>query len=171
VAAFCAAIAFANPMTALAQDTTGPSLTAEYLRRFAVAATWPAEVLPDGAPLTICVVGDRAVRDSLERALEGGTIQSRPVAIVLGTPDKPPANCHVLYISAVSATQAQRLVAAVKNAPVLTMSDLERFNAVGGIVEFYYLAGRLRFYISPEAMKVSGVQLPARLVQIGERPR
>jgi hypothetical protein len=170
VAAFCAAIAFAAPPAVLAQDTTGPSLTAEYIRRFAVAATWPAEALPAGGSLTFCVVGDRAVRDALERALEGTTIQNRPAVVVFGTPEKP-ASCHILYMSAVPSSQVQRLLAAVRGMPVLTMSDHERFNSSGGITEFYYLAGRLRFYIEPEAVKSAGIQLPARLIQIGGRPR
>jgi hypothetical protein len=164
------ALALAAPVIALAQDVAGPNLMAEVVVRFAMPATWPPDVLPDGEPLRICVAGDRAVRDALERAVSGTTIQNRPVVVLFSGADRPPANCNVLYISSVSPAQARRLVAAVKDAPVLTMSDLERFNEGGGIVEFFYDAGRLRFSLRLDAMKQSRIQLPARLIQLS-RPR
>lgn len=159
------------PVGTVAQDVSDPNLRAAYIHRFATFTEWPATSLPPAGPLTMCVVGDRAVEEALQRTVRGLTVGNRPVQVVFGTPDKPPASCHTLFVSAVSPAQAARLVAAVRGTPVLTMSDLEGFNRMGGIAEFFYEAGQLRFAIRPDVAAQSDLQLSSRLLQLSRPPR
>jgi len=172
VAALCAAIAAAalSPV-AWAQDVSGPNLKAAYIYRFALFTEWPADALPQTGPLTMCVVGDTAVRDALEQAVRKATAPPRPVVVVFGPPDKPPSPCHTLYVSGVSAAQAARVLASVRQLPVLTMSDLEGFNRMGGIAEFFFEAGQLRFAIRPDAVAQSHLQLSSRLLRLARPSR
>jgi hypothetical protein len=158
-------------VVAFAQDVSGPNLKAAYIYRFALFTEWPADALPQTGPLTMCVVGDAAVRDALERTVQGVTVASRAVVVAFGQPDKPPPQCHTLYVSGVSSAQAARLVAGLREVPVLTISDLEGFNRMGGIVEFFYEAGQLRFSIRPDAVTQSHLQLSARLVLLARPSR
>jgi hypothetical protein len=159
------------PAGTRAQDVADPNLKAAYIYRLATFAAWPASALPGGSPLTMCVIGDRAVSEALDRAMNGMTVDSRPVTVVFGTPDKPPSSCHTLYVSAVSAAQATRVVTAVRGTPVLTMSDLEGFNRMGGIVELFFQAGRLQFSIRADAATQSSLQLSSRLLQLSRPQR
>lgn len=77
----------------------------------------------------------------------------------------------MLYMSSVSSALAARLVAGLRTVPVLTMSDLEGFNRMGGIAEFFYEAGQLRFSIRIDAVKESHLQLSSRLLQLGRPAR
>src|SRR4051794_32190399 len=151
VAALCAALAaVALPRVGWAQDVSGPNLKAAYIYRFALFTEWPAEALPQTGPLTMCVVGDTAVRDALKQTVRKATGAARPVIVVFGSPDKPPSPCHTLYLSGVSSAQAARVLAGVRQLPVLTISDVEGFNRLGGIAEFFFEAGQLRFAIRPD---------------------
>ena len=159
------------PIATLAQDVSGPNLKAAYIYRFALFAEWPSAALPPGSPLRMCVVGDTAVRDALERTVKGVTVNDRSVLVAFGQPDKPPPLCHILYVSEVSSAQATRLVAGLRGVPVLTISDREGFNKMGGIAEFFYeSAGSLRFSIDLDAVAQSRLQLSSRLLQLS-RPR
>jgi hypothetical protein len=172
VAAVCVALALGLPApVTLAQDVSDSNLKAAYIYRFAHFTEWPASALPPGGTLTMCVVGDSIVRDALERTVRGLTVANRPVAVVFGTPDKPLPGCHTLYVSAVSRAQAARLIASVQGEPVLTLSDLEGFNRMGGIAEFFHEAGQLRFSIQPSAVTQSRLQLSSRLLPLARQPR
>jgi hypothetical protein len=156
---------------ASAQDVSGPNLKAAYIYRFALFTEWPADALPPGGPLTMCVVGDPDVRDALERTVRGVTVAGRAVVVAFGQPDTPPPVCHTLYVSAVPSAQAARLVATLREVPVLTISDLEGFNRMGGIAEFFYEAGQLRFSIRPDAVTQSHLQLSSRLIILARPSR
>jgi hypothetical protein len=172
VAALCAALAVVSlTIVTSAQDVSGPNLKAAYIYRFALFTEWPIGALPQAGPLTMCVVGDTAVRDALERAVRGVTVAGRTVVVAFGQPNTPPAQCHMLYVSAVSSAQAARVVGALREVPVLTISDLEGFNRMGGIAEFFYEAGQLRFAIEPEAVERSRLRLSSRLLQLSRPPR
>jgi hypothetical protein len=172
VAAVCAALATVVLSTVtFAQDVSGPNLKAAYIYRFALFTEWPGGASSQAGPLTMCVVGDPAVRDALERTVKGVAIAGRSVVVAFGPPDKPPSPCHTLYVSAVSAAQATRLVAGVRDTPVLTISDLEGFNRMGGIAEFFFEAGQLRFAIRPDAVTQSHLQVSSKLLSLARPSR
>ncbi len=154
-----------------AQDVSGPNLKAAYIYRFALFTQWPNDALGPAGPLTMCVVGDTAVRDALERTVRSVTVEKRPVVVAYGVPDKPPLGCHTLYVSAVSSAQAARLLAGLRELPVLTISDLEGFNGMGGIAEFFYDAGQLRFSIRSDAVTQSHLHLDSRLLSLARPSR
>lgn len=171
-AALCALLApVLLPVVTSAQDVSGPNLKAAYIYRFVLFTQWPVDALPQAGPLTMCVVGDTAVRDALERTVKGISVENRPVVVAFGQPDKLPARCDTLYVSAVSAAQAARLVAGMREEPVLTISDLEGFNGMGGIAEFFYEAGQLRFSIRADAVTQSHLHLSSRLLSLARPPR
>lgn len=172
VFALCGAVAFVLlTLVTMAQDVSGPSLKAAYIYKMALFTEWPLAALPRTAPLTMCVVGDTAVRDALERAVSGLTVDSHTVVVTFGRPDAPLPQCHMVYVSAVSSAETARLLAGLREAPVLTISDLEGFNRMGGIVELFYEAGQLRFSIRRDAVEQSRLQLSSRLLLLARPGR
>lgn len=160
----CALLLVLSPAVTRGQDVAGPSLKAAVIYRFALFATWPPAVLAPSAPLMMCVAGDANVRAALERTVQSLTVDNRPITVAAVHPDRPSPECHILYISAMSSAQTARLVTAVSNTPVLTMSDLDGFNEMGGIAELFYEAGGIRFTIDRDAVQRSGLQLSSRLL-------
>ena len=172
VAALCAALAAVTlTRPGWAQDVSGANLKAAYIYQFALFTEWPADALPQAGPLTMCVVGDTAVRDALERTAKKPAAAARPFVVAFGQSDKPSSPCHALYVSGVSSAQAARILAGVRQLPVLTMSDVEGFNRMGGIAEFFFEAGQLRFAIRPDAVTQSHLQLSSALLRLARPSR
>ena len=98
------AIPLLAPMTAAAQDVTEPALKAAFIYNFAKFTEWPADVMGAGEPLVLCVVGDVAIGEALERAVKGRTLLGRGMGVFQSVADvRPREACHVLYLSGVTA--------------------------------------------------------------------
>ena len=58
-----------------------------------------------------------------------------------------------MYVSGVTAGQAADVIAGVRDVPVLTLSDVEGFTERGGIAQFFFDNGQLRFTVQLESVK------------------
>jgi hypothetical protein len=159
------AILLLTPVAAAAQDVTEPALTAAFIYNFAKFTEWPSDAIATGAPLVLCVIGDAAIGEALERAVEGQTLAGHSIGVSQAAPgETPPKGCHIAYISGVTARQAAKVVAGLRDAPVLTISDVEGFTQLGGIAEFFFEHGRLRFEVQVASAKRARLQISSRLL-------
>jgi hypothetical protein len=150
-----------------AQDVTEPALKAAYIYNFAKFTEWPAEAMTDGAPLVLCVQGDAAIGKALERAVRGRKLAGHDMGVSQAVDDRPVlGRCHLLFVTGVPVTEAGRVVAAVRDAPVLTMSDLKGFTQLGGIAELFFENGQLRFDVEVESAKRARLQISSRLLAL-----
>ena len=155
------------PVTAAAQDVTEPALKAAFIFNFAKFTEWPAEVMTAGEPLLLCVLGDAAIGEALERAVKSRTLLGHRMDVSQATSNGPPREgCHVLYVSGVTASQAAKVVAGLRDTPVLTISDAEGFTQVGGIAQFFFEHGQLRFNVHVESAKRARLRISSRLLAL-----
>ena len=155
------------PLAAGAQDVTAPALKAAFIYNFVKFTEWPA-VLTGSEPFVICVIGDAAVGDALARAVEGREVAGRRMlALVVISP--PARVCGVLYVSGMPVRDASRTIAGLQDSPVLTLSDVVGFNDAGGMAQFFFERGELRFTIQPEAVRRSGLKMSSKLLTLGLR--
>src|SRR5687767_15465231 len=75
------AILLLAPMPAAAQDVTEPALKAAFVYSFAKFTEWPADVMPAGEPLLICVLGDAAIGKALTQAVNGRKLAGRNMEV------------------------------------------------------------------------------------------
>jgi len=159
------AILLLTPMPAAAQDVTEPVLKAAFIYNFAKFTEWPAGVVPAGGPLLFCVLGDAATGEALAGAVKGRTLAGHIMEVSQSAPDGPPrGECHVLYLSGVTASQAATLVTGLRDAPVLTISDVDGFTQLGGIAQFFFDHGQLRFNVDAESARRARLQISSRLL-------
>jgi len=165
----CAAIAslLLMPASVSAQDVTEPSLKAAFIYNFAIFTEWPADVVPAG-PFVVCVLGDAAVGEALERQFKGRLIAGHSMAVAQLALAGPQRMCHVLYVSGVTAGQVGRLIAGLRDVPVLTISDVEGFADLGGIAQFFFEHGRLRFSVDLASAGRARLQLSSRLLSLAK---
>jgi hypothetical protein len=147
----------------VAQDVTEPTLKAAFLYNFAKFTEWPTGP-SDAAPFLMCVFGDPAVGDALKRAVLGRALGDHPIVMSRVVADESKRACRVLYVSGVAANQAGLVVADLLDMPVLTISDIEGFTDVGGIAQFFFEHGQLRFRIDLESAKRARLQISSRLL-------
>ena len=152
------------------QDVTEPALKAAFIYSFAKFTEWPTDAVPRAAePFVLCVLGDAAVGDALERLVKGRSLAGHSMAVSHVAPAGAQSLCHVLYVSGVTATQAGQLVARHRDVPVLTISDVEGFTDVGGIAQFFFEQGQLRFTIQAGSAKRAHLQISSNLLALAKR--
>jgi len=158
----------ALPVLAVAQDVTEPALKAAFIYNFAIFTTWPAGTVPPAGPLVMCVVGDAAVGDALEQMVKGRVIAGRTITVSMLPVAGPRRVCHAEYVSGVTAGQLAQIVASVRDAPVLTISDLNGFNSAGGIVQLFFENSRLRFSVQLESARRADLQISSKLLLLSK---
>jgi hypothetical protein len=153
---------------AAAQEVTAPALKAGYIYNFVRFTEWPDdEQAPQ--PLVMCVLGDPAVGDALERVVKGRTLAGRSMTVSLLARSGSTQACHVLYLSNVLPGRAAQVIAGLNDRPVLTISDLEGFTEAGGMAQFFFERGQLRFSIRNDAVKRARLQISSRLLALAKR--
>lgn len=150
-----------------AQGITAPELKAAFLYNFAKFTNWPDDVVVVNGALVLCVAGDGAVGDALERVSTGHSIDGHPVLITRGQIDGLP-RCHVLYASGLDAKQSVRLLDSLKGLAVFTVSDFNQFAQLGGVAQFFVEDGRMRFAINPDAAERAHLVLSSKLLSLAK---
>jgi hypothetical protein len=158
-------------MTPAAQEVTEPALKAAFLYHFARFTTWPADGLSSpSAPMTMCVLGDQAVGAALAQAVKHRQVAGHAIRVVqLGAGESAGA-CQVLYLSGLPAARIAGVVATVREVPVLTVSDSATFLKAGGIAQFHFQKGQLRFVLAADAASRAGLQLSSRILILSKKP-
>jgi hypothetical protein len=145
----------------------GASSQAAFIYNFAKFTEWPTDVIPTGEPIVLCVLGDVAIEQALEQAVKGRSLAGHSMTVVRAEPAKRPLEgCHLLFISGATAGEAAKVVAGLGEAPVLTISAAEGFTEQGGIAQFFFVHGQLRFNIHLESAKRARLRLSSRLLAL-----
>lgn len=148
------------------QDVTEPSLKAAIVYNFAKFTEWPLDVLPVTASFTACVVGDGPIGDALARVVKGRKLTGRGINVSRVLPEGPLRSCHLLYVSGLPAAQVIAVLAAVRGAPVLTISDMDDFDRIGGIAHLFVENGRIRFDLNHDVARRSRLELSSQLLAL-----
>jgi hypothetical protein len=149
-----------------AQDVQESSLKAAFIFSFARFTEWPQDVLQTAATFTACVLGDNPIRDALDRVVKGRQLSGRAISVSQVKLDGKLRSCQLLYVSGVTSAQVAAIVASVRGAPVLTISDVDDFAEQGGIAQMFVEKGKMRFDLNLEVARRSGLQLSSKLLSL-----
>jgi YfiR/HmsC-like len=176
VSAACLAAALLCPSrNTAAQEPATYEVKAAFLTNFAKFAEWPADTLPDGAPMTFCVMGDEDVASAIERLVESRPTPGRElkvlrlkVDILSHRQESALKACHLLYASGIDARLWPVLLAAIEGKPVFSVSDSPGFAERGGLAALYVELKRMHFAINVDTMRRSGLHLSAGLLSLAK---
>jgi hypothetical protein len=161
------AVVVTPPSRGAAQGVSQPALKAAFLLNFVKFAQWPGDVLPSGAPLVLCVLGDDDVATALDAVTKEHPVDSHALVVKRVSADgvRP---CHLLYISGADAKESIALVRSLNSTPALTVSDISGFAQSGGIINFIVEDGRLRFVVNTDAADRARVRPSSRLLGLAK---
>ena len=157
---------------AAAKEAGEYEVKAAFLYNFAKFIEWPSNVSPGpNAPMVIGILGKDPFGGEIDRAVAGKTVNGRRLLIKRFSTLESYEYCHILFVSASERSNLPRILAAVANSSVLTVSETERFAQIGGIINFTTIESRIRFEINQAAAERAGLKISSKLLSLGRAIR
>ena len=128
---------------------------------------WPAKAQPkSGEQITIGFLGDDPIFAELKRIVSGGpalTVRGRSVALRRLSGAGDVKGCQVLFIARSAKGDSKGVLSAVQGTGVLTISDMDRFTSIGGMIGFRSEGEMIRLEIDGAAAKREGMTISSNL--------
>jgi hypothetical protein len=144
------------------------AVKAVFLYRFADYVTWPASSI-DNPQFTIAVLGADNVAEQLKEYLREHPVQGRPARVASIKGIGQLSDAQMLYIGPGFTGKLSVLIDALKDRPVLVVTDQPGALEQGSTVNFLIEQQRVRFEISTAAAKRSGLLIGSGLLAVAER--
>jgi len=144
-------------------------IKAAFLYNFAKFVEWPQTVLqknPD--TFVIGIIGEDPFGSDLDRELDGKTVQDRKLVLRRISTVQEASACNVLFISASSAGHVESILDAIREQPILTVSDMDQFVQRGGMVGFSMDGKRVRFSINIAAANKADLKVSSQLLKLAK---
>jgi YfiR/HmsC-like len=155
--------------SSLASQTVRASasdIQAVFLFNFAQFVEWPAEAFSDAkAPLVIGIMGDDPFGSILDETVRGETVRGRPFKIRRYRRVDDAKHCHILFISRSEAQRLEEILAAVKERPILTVTNSHDFDSQGGVIRFVVEQSRIKLSIDLEAAQATKLTFSSKLLR------
>jgi hypothetical protein len=158
----------------LGDDLSEYTVKAAYLLNFVKFVNWPDKVNDDGdGDIVIGILGDDPFGGSLDDMAKGKAVGSHSV-LVKRFESFNDANagalrkCHILFICYSEKDDLPLILRALQGAPVLTVSEIERFTAKGGMILFDQEGQRITLAINKTAAEKSGLTFSSQLLQVAQ---
>ena len=177
---FTAAIVFIvlaspGPGTLAFEKADRDEITALYLYNFLLFVEWPASAFNDKDCVCTAILGDDLLFEAL-KPMNGKTIKGRKMIVErcedLKDLERP---FHVIFIGSSVKALVPQILEQIKDEPVLTVSDMEGFTQMGGMVFFRNIGDPSdkteypkRFEINLPAVKRAGLKIRSRLLRLSD---
>ena len=151
------------------EELRGPEyqVKALFLFNFARFVSWPSPQ-PSDTPFVIGIVGDDPFNSYLDETVRGEKVNNRLLTIQRIRRRREPRNCNILFISQSERDRAAQIVANLKGRSVLTVSDIDGFANLGGMIELFTEKNQIRMRINLEAVRAANLKVSAKLLQVAE---
>ena len=144
-------------------------LKAVFLFNFVQFVEWPATPVQDApAPLVIGILGEDPLGAFLDQIVRGERVGARPIQVRRYRQVSNIEDCHVLFISRSEHERVPEMLAALKNRPILTVSDDDGFANRGGIIQFVMDKNRIRLRINLEAARSADLVISSKLLRVAD---
>ena len=151
-------------------ESTEYAVKAAYLYNFALYAEWPEnDPVTTGDPVLICIAGKDPFGAAITEEFKTKQINNRPVHVLDLKPGQDPRICQVLFINESSERRLMEILARVRGAPVLTVSDNKKFIDTGGMIGFVTVDEYVKFEVNQTAVENADLRLSSRMLQLAYR--
>lgn len=161
------------PASAFTQEAQAASavskeyeVKAAFLYNFAKFIEWPPD--PPGEFFIIGILGDDPFGPVIDQLLLNKTIKDKKVLVRRFRGVNELEFCHILFVSASAANQAQSAFDRFKGSAVLTVGEASGFARSGGVVNFYIQENKVRFEINQKAAGEAGLKISSQLLKLAK---
>jgi hypothetical protein len=138
---------------------------AVYLFNFGKFVSWPQKNTPG---FVICILGENPFHSALDRTVSGERIAGKTVEDKQIS-ETEISGCSILYISHSEEQRLPGIFSAIRNVPVLTVSDIPGFTQRGGMIQFVVENGKVRFQVNRAPAERCGLALSSELLKVAVR--
>jgi uncharacterized protein DUF4154 len=158
-----------GPAAAQTRRASASEVQAVFLFNFAQFVDWPVEAFPDSqSPLVIGILGQDPFGSFLDQTVQGETVRGRPFKISRYRRVEEVKDCHILFISRSETKRLDPILAALKDRPILTVSNGDDFARPGGIIRFLLNQSKIRLSIDLEAAQAARLTFSSKLLRSAE---
>jgi YfiR/HmsC-like len=158
------------PSARSAEEFPEYQLKAAFLYNFARFVTWPTNAPVDtNSPVTIGILGTDPFGSLLRDTVQGKTVNGRKIVVTQLARDERPTGCQILFISRSEKDRIPSILESVKGQSILTVSEVDQFAQVGGMINLIVVSQSVRFEINLQAIERVGLQVSSKLVGLGVR--
>ena len=145
---------------------------AAYLYNFGRFVEWPSKVTTASTgSFTICVLGEDPFGPALDSTLTGETRGNQRVAARRISSPQEYVDCQILFISTSEAKRLNKIIEALGNSAVLTVSDIPGFSQRRGMIQLVMEGNRIRFEVNLAATQRAGLTLSSELLKVATAVR
>ncbi len=166
-AALPASILFSVYGYAAMHSDDAATIKAAYVFNFSKLVSWPLDATAStDLPTRFCVFGDdRAVFKQL-RAYAQQSVKNRSVTVSQYYSLQHASSCDVMYISQSEYRILGELLDTVREFPILTISDIPEFIALGGMLELRQLGSKMQFLVNRQCVERAGLGMGSELLAL-----
>jgi len=157
-------LSFATDLPAQSAAPTEHEIKAGCLVNFAKLIVWPERAFADSTvPFSIGILGKDPFGDALERVFKDQMVHGREIAIRRSSGH---LSCQLLFVSSTESENVSRVLQGIRGLPIVTVSEIEGFAELGGVIEFYIRENTVQFVINVGAADRVGVKIDSGLVSL-----
>jgi hypothetical protein len=147
-------------------QASASEVQAVFLFNFAQFVDWPAEAFSDSrAPLVIGILGKDPFGDFLDETVRGETVRGRSFRVDRYRRVEEVRECHILFISRSETKRVDSILAALKDKPILTVSNDDDLERGGGIIRFILDKSKIRLSVDLEAAQAARLTFSSKLLR------
>jgi YfiR/HmsC-like len=162
--AFCCLLFIINSPLSNAKSET--EIKAVYLYNFIKFVNWPD--LPEDSHYKLCLLGNDSLNEQLER-LDKRSIKGRLLSVHALSNYQQATDCNILFVGQSEKKFVSEIISASENTPTLTISDIEDFANLGGIIGFIKLGNVIRFDINLNKAQQTKLSISSKLLELANQ--
>ena len=156
-----------NVSSAQASTFKESDVKAAFLYYFFHYISWPKqgpELSPP--PFEFCVVKNGPVVNALELVLASPKAAKIVVHVSEVSDIEKVSGCDYVFIDSESADYAQAAIAATQGRAILTVSDIEGFAGMGGMIELKRNSNRINVKLNVDVLEAQGLKASSKLLKL-----
>jgi hypothetical protein len=122
-------------------------------------------LLSEAEVFTVCVLGKNTLGNALDE-MSGKQAKSKPVKIAIVSHPSQASLCHLVFVSRSEVKNIKSIIAALNKRLVLSVSDIDDFASLGGVIGFKQEAQRIKIEINLKQAQLSGIKISALLLEV-----
>jgi hypothetical protein len=142
---------------------------AVFLFNFTQFVEWPAEAFArEDSPLVIGLLGEDPFGTFLEETVRGEKINKHPLVVQRFSKVEEAKTCHLLFVNITKPEQLKQVIENLKALHILTVSDVNNFTRLGGMVRIFTENNKTRIRINLDATQEADLTISSKLLKLAE---